>query len=110
MWYSTGYWQNSMFTIYWLIVVGVLEIMRKPIPYKEPQKKEKPKSEKKSVGNVFLFILIEIFLIVISVALVAAISIIFNISTMISALFIGILIIIASYFISVKFFRQKKNK
>ncbi len=84
---------------------GSVVIVRKPIPYKPPPPK-KTLIEKLNIKTIVPFIVIEVFVIILAIILTAAISILFSLNIFISIAIMSIVLLLASYYISIKFFKK----
>ena len=80
--------------------------MKKPIPYKAPVEKKKIKLDNSKIKKIVLFILAELFLIILSVTLVAVISILFSINMLIVSIFMAIFLSLLSAYVAIKFFKK----
>lgn len=79
--------------------------MRKPIPYKPPPPK-KTLIEKLNIKIIIPFVIVEVFVIILAMVLTAVISIFFSLNIFISIGIMAVCLLLASYYISMKFFKK----
>lgn len=78
--------------------------MRKPIPYKKPEKK-KPVNKKR----IIVLVILELIVIILATVTTAIISLLFGVTPYISAAISGIILIVFSVFLAREFLINKKD-
>ncbi len=80
--------------------------MRKP--YRPPPPPKKTLIEKLKIKTIIPFIIVEVFVVLLAIVLTAVVSIIFSLNIFISIGIMAVLLIFASYYISMKFLKKSE--